>query len=181
MQSRRSFLSVCSAISMAAVVFPRGLLARAALPTWRQTSLEDLSCERFAGQLNTPFWIHAAPARSVRVKLDEVRRRPDKPLQPGRRPPGDSGNEKFSLFFSGLRSELVPQDTYTFEHEALGQFDLFIVPVFTRNPHKISYEMVFNRPRRSGTARKSWDAWGGVPGAGAVGAGQEESHNKTIG
>jgi hypothetical protein len=181
MQSRRRFLSVSSAISMAALVFPKGLLARAALPSWRQASLEDLSCETFAGQLNTTFWIHAAPARSIPVKLDEVRRRPDKPLQPGQRPPGDAGNEKFSLFFSGLRRELLPQDTYTFEHETLGRFDLFIVPVGTRNPHKINYEMVFNRPRQSGTPRQQWDARGGVAGGGAGRATQEQSHHKTIG
>ena len=155
MQSRRSFLSVCSAISAAALVFPKGLLARAALPSWRQASLEDLSCETFAGQLNTTFWIQAAPARSIAVKLDEVRLRRDKPLQPGQRPAGDAGNEKFSLFFTGRRSEMLPQETYTFEHGALGRFDLFIVPVGTRNPHKIYYEMVFNRPRKSGTPRNN--------------------------
>jgi hypothetical protein len=148
MQSRRKFLSACTAVSAAALVFPKTILARAVLPLWRQRSLEDMSCETFAGQLNTTFWIRAAPARSIQVKLVEVERRQDRPLKPGQRPPGDAGNEKFSLFFSGHRSELLPQDNYTFEHESLGRFDLFIVPIGTRNPRKITYEMVFNRPRR---------------------------------
>ena len=181
MQSRRKFLSVCSAVSTAALVFPKAILARAALPSWRQTSLEDLSCEMFAGQLNTTFWIHAPPGRFMPVNLVEVRRRPDKPLQPGQRPPGDAGNEKFSLFFSGLRSELLPQETYAFQHEVLGRFDLFIVPIVTRNPHKIDYETVFNRPRQRGTQPQQWEARGRVPGSGAAGASQQDSHLRTTG
>ncbi len=181
MQSRRKFLSVCSAVSTAALVFPKAILAKAALPSWRQTSLEDLSCEMFAGHLNTTFWIHAPPGRSIPVNLVEVRRRPDKPLKPGQRPPGDAGNEKFSLFFSGLRRELLPQETYAFQHEALGRFDLFIVPIVTRNPLKIDYETVFNRPRKSGTQRNQWDAHGGVPGSGAVGPSQQDSPLQTTG
>jgi hypothetical protein len=181
MQSRRKFLSVCSALSAAALVFPKTILAGAVLPLWRQRSLEDMSCETFAGQLNTTFWIHAAPARSIQVKLVEARPRQDRPLKPGQRPPGDAGNEKFSLFFSGHRSELLPQNTYTFEHEALGRFDLFIVPVGTRNPLKITYQMVFNRPRRRGTPRQPWDARSGVPGGGGVSAMLQKPHNKTKG
>ena len=177
MQSRRKFLSACSAISLAALVLPKTILARTSLPSWRPASLEDLSCETFAGQLNTPFWIQAPPARAIQVTLVEVRRRPAKPLPPGRRPPADAGNEKFSLFFSGLRSELLPQDTYTFEHETLGRFNLFIVPIVTRDPRKIDYEMVFNRPRKSGTPRQQWDA----PDGDGVGARQQDSNSKTTG
>ena len=181
MQSRRKFLSVCSAVTAAALVFPKTILGKIVPASWRQLSLEDMSCETFAGQLDTTFWIHAAPGRSIQVKLVEVKRRQDRPLKPGQRPPGDAGNEKFSLFFSGFRSELLPQDTYAFEHEALGRFDLFIVPVGTRSPCKITYEMVFNRPRRRGTPRQQWDALSVVPGGGGVGATLRKSHNKTIG
>ena len=176
MKSRRRFLFVCSAIWMAALVVPKSILARAALPLRRKKSLEDLSCETFAGHLNTPFRIHADAGRSIQVKLDEVKLRQDTPLQPGQRPRGDAGNEKFSLFFSGRRGELLGQDTYTFEHEALGQFDLFIVPIFTRNPRKIDYEAVFNRPYKRGTPQEQDDARGGVPIYGAAGATQLESN-----
>lgn len=181
MQSRRKFLFAGSAVSLAALVFPEGLLAGSARPSRRQYSPEDLSCEAFARQLNTTFWIHATPARSIPVELEEVRLRPDKPLKPGQRPAGDAGNERFSLFFSGHRSQRLPQDTYTFEHEALGRFDSFIVPLLTRKAHRISYEMVFNRPRQGGAAPKQVDTRRDVPVDGALGAAKQPSHNKTRG
>jgi hypothetical protein len=154
MSTRRKFLLGCSAISAAALAVPSRVLAEAALPWWRQKSLDDLCCEDFAGQLNTTFLIHAAPDKSIRVKLDKVSVRPDKPMQTGQRPPPEAGNETFSLFFVGCRSELLGQNTYTFEHEDLGRFDLFIVPIFTRSPHEIDYQIVFNRPRYSGTPQE---------------------------
>ena len=78
--------------------------------------------------------------RSFQVLL-----RADRPVKPGKRPPPDAGNEKFSLVFSGSRAELLPQDTYAFDHQTLGRFDVFIVPVNTRNPAKIDYQAVVNR------------------------------------
>lgn len=73
--------------------------------------------------------------------------RPEKPLKPGRRPPPDAANERFSLIFSGSKDELLEQNTYPCEHQALGRFDIFIVPIFRRNPAKMDYEAVVNRPR----------------------------------
>jgi len=109
--------------------------------------LIDISLSALAGQLNTPFRIQAAPGRTIHVTLAEVKTRPERPLKPGRRPPPDAGYEKFSLFFSGARADLVRQNVYSVEHETLGRFDLFLVPVCTRNPAKIDYEVVVSRPR----------------------------------
>jgi hypothetical protein len=181
MQSRRKFVFAGSAVSLAALVFPEGLFAGSAQPSRGQFSLEDLSWEAFARQLNSTFWIHATRARSIPVELEEVRVRPDKPLKPGQRPAGDAGNERFSLFFSGNRSQRLPQDTYTFEHEALGRFDFFIVPLLTRKPHKISYEIVFNRPRQGGIAPKQIEARRDVQVYGAPDAAKPPSHNQTTG
>jgi hypothetical protein len=123
------------------------ILAESTLPARPQSTAEALNFENFAAQLNTTFQIHAEEGHSILVKLGQANLRPDPPLKPGQCPPGDAGNEKFSLFFRGRRSELLEQNTYRFQHEALGRFELFIVPVFTRNAAKIDYEAVINRPR----------------------------------
>jgi hypothetical protein len=134
---------------MAALAAPTRILAEAVRPLWRQKSLQELGSGDFSRQLNTTFRIHATPGRSIEVKLDEVRVKRVKPLKPGQRPPGDAGNEKFSLFFVGRRSELFAQDTYTIEHDVLGQFDVFIVPIWTRHPATMDYQVVVNHPGNS--------------------------------
>ena len=91
------------------------------------------------------FHVHSAPGRVVELKLVEAALDRPRP-QHGRRPPPDAYNEKFSLIFSGPRAELLPQDVFTLEHPRLGRMDLFLVPIFTRNPQKMDYEVIFNRP-----------------------------------
>jgi hypothetical protein len=49
----------------------------------------------------------------------------------------------FSLLFLGPPSFVLPQATYRFEHETIGAFDLFIVPV-GRTAQGVSYEAVFS-------------------------------------
>jgi hypothetical protein len=154
MSTRREFIIRCSTLT-AGMLVPMGLLAETAFCPRRQRDVEQLSCSAFAGQLNTPFRIRANSTRPVTVKLVEVRVTPEPQLSPGRRPPSDAANEKFSLIFSGSRRDLLEQETYLFEHEALGQFSFFIVPIFTRNLDKINYEAVINRPRAHAMAAAS--------------------------
>lgn len=160
----------CSAISLAALSAPAKILAEAAMPLARQNPLKDLTCQAFAEQLNTTFRICASPAQSIEVKLVEVTVKQDRPLKPGQGPRRDAGNERFSLIFSGRRSELLGQNTYTFEHEVLGKFVFFIVPVFTRDPRKIDYQLVVNRPRKDGCPRALLDGRGEVAIYGPAGA-----------
>ena len=110
-------------------------------------SLHELPCSALASQVNTRFRIQAESGSLIEVTLAEVKMRREKPLKAGCRPPPDAGNEKFSLFFSGSRAELLPQNTYTVAHEALGQFSVFLVPIYTRSSDKIDYQVVVNRPR----------------------------------
>jgi hypothetical protein len=148
LSTRRQFLFAGCAVPLVALTAPARVLAETILlPARRPAAAADLGFESFARQLNTTFRIRADSGRSILVRLDEARLQPEQPVPPGRRPPGDAGSEKFSLIFTGRRGELLEQNTYRFEHEALGQFEFFIVPVFTRNPAKIDYEAVVNRPR----------------------------------
>jgi hypothetical protein len=131
----------------AAWTAPSVVVAESSSLFWKRRSLQEISCSALALQLNTPFLIQAVSGRTISATLTEVKVRQEKPLKPGRRPPPDAANEKFSLIFSGARHELLEQNTYLCEHQALGRFELFVVPIFTRNPDKIDYQAVVNRPR----------------------------------
>ena len=54
------------------------------------------------------------------------------------------GHVNFSLLFRGPLQPLLPQQIYPVEHDRLGRFDLFIVPV-KRDAQGLYYEAVFNR------------------------------------
>jgi hypothetical protein len=131
----------------ASLASPAAVMAQSAAPFRKKRSLREISCSDLASQLNTPFRIETSTGRTVTVNLGQVKIRQERPLEPGRRPPPDAGNEKFSLFFTGSRSDLLTQNVYVVAHEKLGRFDLFLVPICTRNPAKIDYEAVVCRPR----------------------------------
>ena len=55
--------------------------------------------------------------------------------------------QQFSLLFKGPKEPLLPQKTYSIEHESMGDFDLFIVPI-AADETSASYEAVFSRQLR---------------------------------
>jgi len=58
--------------------------------------------------------------------------------------PGDQeGLERFSVFFTGPAKPLLTQNTYSMSHDAMGTFDLFLVPV-KPDGEGSRYEAVFN-------------------------------------
>lgn len=88
--------------------------------------------EAFREQLDTIFQVDDAsgptPLRLVNVADDGVAR----------------GIRQFSLFFHGPADRVLPQNTYSFHHEALGSLDLFIVPVVGSNRERVVYQACFN-------------------------------------
>ena len=94
---------------------------------------EFFTKEGFAEHLNTKFRIPLRPSGAVELELVEVVSTLSTPRQ-----------EQFSIFFRGPADIYLPQMTYRMEHDALGQLDLFIVPV-GRGPEGFQYEAVFNR------------------------------------
>jgi hypothetical protein len=95
---------------------------------------EFFSKEGFAEHLNTKFRVPVRPAGTVELELTEVVSTLSTPRQ-----------EQFSIFFLGPGEIYLPQMTYRMEHDALGEIDLFIVPI-GRDPKGFRYEAVFNRP-----------------------------------
>jgi len=95
----------------------------------------ELSYENFATNLNTTFKIHFDEGEVVQAVLSEISELIITPAQ-----------ERFSLIFRAPNQPLLGQGMRRFEHEQIGAFDLFIVPV-GRDDQGTRYEAVFNRLR----------------------------------
>ena len=54
-----------------------------------------------------------------------------------------TGMERFSAFFRGPADRFLAQQTYSIEHEQMGAFELFLVPL-SRDESGFRYEAVFN-------------------------------------
>lgn len=93
--------------------------------------LEGFTVDTFSGRVGEPFRLDADGSR-VDLTLVECT-----PLG------GDGGaRAPFSLVFLGGSDEVLPQRIYRFEHDELGAFDLFIVPI-ARDADGTQYEAVF--------------------------------------
>jgi len=101
----------------------------------REISLEQLSLADFAGLRHSRFRVQADARNTVELELVEAT-----PAASGSSPP--SGN--FSLLFHGPLRPILAQRIHRFEHDQLGRFDLFIVPV-GQTDAGTQYQAVFNR------------------------------------
>ena len=96
---------------------------------------DELTEEVFTGQLNTKFYI---PLAEKRVELELFKVTGDKSSMDK-----IEGVERFALYFQGPGDLYLPQSTYRMEHDALGELDIFIVPVSQKN-NQFQYEAVFS-------------------------------------
>ena len=96
--------------------------------------LEHLTIASLSEQLHTKFRVAVEPEKTVELELDEVQARGDVAGQ----------TERFSAFFRGPLEQFLPQSIYAMEHDALGSFELFIVPI-RQGADGFYYEAVFNR------------------------------------
>jgi hypothetical protein len=98
--------------------------------------LDSLNLQVFSEHLNTTFRVRVPQHPILPLELSEVTEKNFVPHA-----------EQFSLIFRSSASGYIPQGTYTFEHDKLGVFDLFLVPI---GPDAIGmrYEVVFNRLRQ---------------------------------
>jgi hypothetical protein len=93
----------------------------------------------FLPLLHTEFRVHAGspePVPLTLVEVSDLNRSPDKEPRRGKR--------GFSLMFTGARTHFLPQYNYRVEHEALGTFELFLVPIVPDDDQNCSYEAIFN-------------------------------------
>jgi hypothetical protein len=99
-----------------------------------QTPIETLTLDVFGAHLDTPFRAH-----HVAGVLDLVLTQ----ATPNARQDTDA-QDNFALLFRGPSGHRLEQGTYKLTHEALGAFDLFIVPVGKATDAQ-HYEAIFNR------------------------------------
>jgi len=116
--------------------------------------LNELTYDVFARQLHTRFGVHLSPDRTVALELIEAQEIQSRPRQDGR-PAPDANYEKFSLLFAGALDDALPQQIHRFGHDEIGQFEMFIVPVMSKDPKRRWYEANFNRPRSGQPANPS--------------------------
>src|SRR5262245_31274225 len=96
-----------------------------------------LTEEEFSKHVNTKYCFQAGESVGpVELELTEVRSYPSRDHE-------QSGMERFSAFFHGPADSFLEQKVYSVEHEEMGQFDLFLVPV-AKDATGFSYEAVFN-------------------------------------
>jgi hypothetical protein len=94
--------------------------------------LERLTAADFAPHLGDRFRMHADDATVLDAELIDVEEAEAT----------DGGRTPFSLVFRGPLEPLLPQQIYRFEHDALGPFEVFIVPIGA-DDDGVRYEVVF--------------------------------------
>lgn len=96
--------------------------------------VENLKLENFSQHLNSKFAVKRETERPVELELVEATDLGSTPRL-----------EQFSIIFRGPHNPKLEQAIYSLEHQEIGAFDLFIVPI-KRGEDGIYYEAIFNRP-----------------------------------
>lgn len=107
-----------------------------------EVSLDQLSFDQFHALLNTKFRVDSGSNQLLELELIETTQK--KQNRPGAVSVNQEEYEQFSLLFVGPADRFLEQKLYTFTHDQLGAFQLFIVPI-RQNQDKLYYEAVFNR------------------------------------
>jgi hypothetical protein len=109
-----------------------------------QVPLDQLTYARFSALVKTRFRVQADPANRIELELAEAREFPSRSRSNAEG--ATLKNECFSLTFNGPVSRFLEQKIYDFEHDELGAFSLFLVPI-GKTQDAFQYEVVFNRLR----------------------------------
>jgi hypothetical protein len=96
---------------------------------------EKLTSRILSDHLHSTFRLHVPDSDPVPLELISVTERNLSPQV-----------ENFSVIFRGPRGQSFAQRIHTLEHEKLGTFDLFLVPIGP-DDNGMCYEAIFNRMR----------------------------------
>lgn len=149
MKTRRKFLFDCSTAMAGLALVPLHSAGQLAQSREGFRFPGKLSYSSLAGQVDTVFRVRLSPRQIVELKLLKARLGPPTPARPGRRLPGDAGNEKFSLIFSGPKDALLASAIHQFEHRHLGRFEMYIGQIGPQGADGARYEAVFNQPTQT--------------------------------
>jgi hypothetical protein len=95
----------------------------------------SLTHEAFVQNVNTNFRVSGDDSGQIDLELTEVSELKLVKTQ-----------EEFAIVFRGPLDHFLEQSIHSFDHEKMGQFELFIVPI-RQNAEGFYYEAVFNRFR----------------------------------
>jgi hypothetical protein len=103
---------------------------------------DHLKLETFLPLVKTRFRAGLEPANFIELELAEATAifTPIPPKLAAKTPVQTA----FSLIFHGPENHFLPQRNYLFEHDRLGRFELFVVPV-GRQPGGFEYQAIINR------------------------------------
>ena len=99
-----------------------------------------LTEEEFSKHVNTTFHVKFIDGQ-IDLELDEVKDYRNKAVE-------REGMERFSAYFQGPAQPQLPQHVYLIEHDQMGEFEIFLVPV-SQSEHGFRYEAVFNYFKKS--------------------------------
>lgn len=103
---------------------------------------DQLKLETFSPWLKSKFRVVLDSANFLEVELAEANALTKTgPAQTAGKGPVQ---ESFSLVFHGPDNRFLPQGIYSFEHDRIGKFYLFIVPI-GQKPGFFQYQAIFNR------------------------------------
>jgi hypothetical protein len=103
----------------------------------------SLTEREFSHHIGTKFHIKADQSE-IELELIEVKGYVSQEVEQG-------GMERFSVFFVGPRDPFLAQQVYRVEHESMGEFELFLVPI-AGDEKSYRYEAVFNYFKASGAS-----------------------------
>ena len=95
-----------------------------------------LTAKEFLNYVNTSFLATIDGGKEANLELVEVKTYSSKQEE-------QSGMERFSVYFTGPLEPHLPQGLYRLEHNQMGDFEIFLVPI-SRNDEGFRYEAVFN-------------------------------------
>lgn len=107
----------------------------------KTVELAALGFGHFSERLQDRFRVGLTDCQCVELQLIEAT--PSRPSGRGERG-SERKNDAFALLFSGPPDPALPQRRYFMEHEHIGRFEVFIVPV-GRDGERLLYEAIFNR------------------------------------
>ncbi len=115
----------------------------------KDISLDELSYATLVRELNTRFRVRVTPTLMSELELVEANLAPERPASAGQSPGSTVKRERFSLIFRGPKAEPLEQRIHQFEHDGIGRFEMFIVPVVSRDTTRLYYEAIFDRSVRA--------------------------------
>ena len=96
----------------------------------------SLTEKEFSQHVNTKFRVNLDAEYGVDLELFDVKGYMSKHNE-------QTGMERFSVYFQGPGEPYIPQKSYTVQHDQMGEFELFIVPI-AKTDAGFRYESVFN-------------------------------------